>query len=267
VAELHRTTSCEQCGYDLRGISSKLCPECGGPIDFLIVRIVDPQQFHFARAALEKENLVSRFINPGGSMGINAEITGDRSGWLWVRSDAADRAEEIFDDLGIVTSLGARPIVDRAEPVCPKCEHKLDVNGPETCPACNAEFDWIEVGSEPLDPTGHLCHSCGYELTGNTSGHCPECGRSVFASVFSGGDSPLESPVNPAANEPSVPSRVMSELFLFAACVAASMCLSVIASVAEPVVARIFLHLVSVFAFLFGSVRLAIWFGRWATRA
>lgn len=28
---------------------------------------------------------------------------------------------------------------------------------------------------------GHFCIECGYDLTGNTSGRCPECGREVEA--------------------------------------------------------------------------------------
>jgi predicted RNA-binding Zn-ribbon protein involved in translation (DUF1610 family) len=28
----------------------------------------------------------------------------------------------------------------------------------------------------------HLCSACGYDLTGNTSGVCPECGRAVESS-------------------------------------------------------------------------------------
>lgn len=184
MTELKPTTTCERCGYDLRGISSKLCPECGAPLDFIIVRIVEPQQFHFARAALEKENLISRFINPGGAMGIIAELTSDRSGWLWIRADEADRAEEILDELGIITSLGAKPIVDRAEPLCPKCDRALDANGPEVCEHCGTLFQWVDIESEPFDPTGQVCVACGYELTGNVSGNCPECGNPVIGELY-----------------------------------------------------------------------------------
>ena len=31
----------------------------------------------------------------------------------------------------------------------------------------------------PFDPRGLRCVSCGYNLTGNTSGRCPECGTSI----------------------------------------------------------------------------------------
>lgn len=28
----------------------------------------------------------------------------------------------------------------------------------------------------PFEPTGRMCRQCGYDLTGNVSGRCPECG-------------------------------------------------------------------------------------------
>ena len=31
----------------------------------------------------------------------------------------------------------------------------------------------------PFDPRGILCTFCGYDLTGNVSGRCPECGRDI----------------------------------------------------------------------------------------
>jgi len=35
------------------------------------------------------------------------------------------------------------------------------------------------VAAKPMtDPPGH-CTACGYDLTGNTSGVCPECGKTV----------------------------------------------------------------------------------------
>lgn len=30
-----------------------------------------------------------------------------------------------------------------------------------------------------------VCHHCGYNLTGNVSGRCPECGREVESTVLS----------------------------------------------------------------------------------
>lgn len=31
----------------------------------------------------------------------------------------------------------------------------------------------------PFDPRGVLCTHCGYDLTGNVSGRCPECGKDI----------------------------------------------------------------------------------------
>ena len=31
----------------------------------------------------------------------------------------------------------------------------------------------------PYDPRGILCTNCGYDLTGNVSGRCPECGKDI----------------------------------------------------------------------------------------
>ncbi|MCC6361329.1 MAG: hypothetical protein IT450_21540 [Phycisphaerales bacterium] len=33
--------------------------------------------------------------------------------------------------------------------------------------------------SLPAEPGPGCCRNCGYDLTGNTSGRCPECGRRV----------------------------------------------------------------------------------------
>ena len=38
----------------------------------------------------------------------------------------------------------------------------------------------------PRYPEGH-CQSCGYNLTGNLSGRCPECGNAVGKEVGTGG--------------------------------------------------------------------------------
>lgn len=32
---------------------------------------------------------------------------------------------------------------------------------------------------KPFDPRGVLCTNCGYDLTGNVSGRCPECGKDI----------------------------------------------------------------------------------------
>jgi hypothetical protein len=36
----------------------------------------------------------------------------------------------------------------------------------------------LYIGDRPMYPPGH-CQNCGYNLTGNVSGICPECGRGI----------------------------------------------------------------------------------------
>jgi hypothetical protein len=46
---------------------------------------------------------------------------------------------------------------------------------------CKLAFDWLVPPVPPgidLDQLP-ICHTCGYELTGNVSGVCPECGTPV----------------------------------------------------------------------------------------
>lgn len=43
----------------------------------------------------------------------------------------------------------------------------------------------------PFDTRGILCHACGYNLTGNVSGRCPECGQDI-PSVQNPTELPLE---------------------------------------------------------------------------
>ncbi len=44
----------------------------------------------------------------------------------------------------------------------------------------------------PFDPRGLRCTGCGYNLTGNVSGRCPECGMPVPGTIKTGTDKPGE---------------------------------------------------------------------------
>lgn len=44
----------------------------------------------------------------------------------------------------------------------------------------NTDVVWVKyVHKPPFDPRDHFCRQCGYDLTGNVSGRCPECGLPV----------------------------------------------------------------------------------------
>ena len=70
----------------------------------------------------------------------------------------------------------ARPIVDRSEPFCPQYEMELDPRGPELCPRCRRAFTWVEIDEPEIFLADQQCYRCGYDLTGNVSERCPECG-------------------------------------------------------------------------------------------
>src|SRR5438477_7254180 len=71
----HRAGTCLRCGYDLRGIMSLQCPECGTPRSVPIA-ISDARQYHRARAALEHDGLLIKFIDPGGQLGTMGTLYG-----------------------------------------------------------------------------------------------------------------------------------------------------------------------------------------------
>lgn len=170
---------CYACGYDLRGNTSGTCPECGRSAPVLIT-IHDREGFHYAKAALEQENLVVRAIQPGGVMGAVAIEYGSGTGWLWVDQNDLERAEELLDEMGITAHINTqRPIVDRSEPFCPKCNAELDVFGRTRCSKCATDFDWVEIETPSDNPKHSACPSCGYDLTGLKSERCPECHREV----------------------------------------------------------------------------------------
>ena len=108
-----------------------------------------------ARAALEHDGLLIKFIDPGGQLGTMGTLYGllPGPGWLLVDQTRLDDVESILDELGIVSTLGSRPIVDRAEPSCPSCHHALDPQGPESCPACGAAFTWVSIDAVEGDET------------------------------------------------------------------------------------------------------------------
>jgi hypothetical protein len=168
---------CYACGYDLQGNTSGVCPECGGTAP-LAIAIPDSRQFHFARAMLERDGLLLSSIEPGGSMGTMAivEFGGFKMGWLWIDQKDADHVGELLDEHGITTNINSRPIVDRSEPNCPKCNAKLDIFGREQCSACGTNFQWVDIEVPEVDPRQE-CVKCGYDLRGLTSDRCPECNR------------------------------------------------------------------------------------------
>jgi hypothetical protein len=184
MVDLQPKGRCVKCQYDLRGITSKCCPECGTRTDSVAVRIMDSLQYHRARAALDHHGLLLGSMDPGGSLGSAAIAEGIHiAGWVWVDPDRIEEVEACLDSAGVFWQVRPVPIVDRSDPTCPSCLAKLNGDGPEECPNCGDAFQWVDIEEPPVDPTAMLCRQCGYELTGNLSGRCPECDWQIGASV------------------------------------------------------------------------------------
>jgi predicted RNA-binding Zn-ribbon protein involved in translation (DUF1610 family) len=170
---------CAACGYDLRGIESPLCPECGAPRVWRRLRFLSLPEFLQAVEVLQNANRFQlRIIDPRfGNMDLLTMLpTNNAFGEIQVsQSDSAD-AIQVLEDAGIFMPL---PIVDRAEPNCPACLHPLDETSDKVCPSCGAGFQWVTIEEPEIDLTGMLCRHCGYELTGNVSEQCPECGEEI----------------------------------------------------------------------------------------
>jgi hypothetical protein len=48
---------------------------------------------------------------------------------------------------------------------------------PATLAGSTVSYWWWRLSTRQLRQRDGICASCGYNLTGNTSGICPECGR------------------------------------------------------------------------------------------
>ncbi|MHC5023806.1 MAG: hypothetical protein ACYTGG_07830 [Planctomycetota bacterium] len=221
--DVHPRGHCYRCGYDLRGIKSDACPECGMPAT-VPIEIPDAQQFHLARAALERDGLLVRFTNPGGSIGTIGILAGGNlatPGYLYVDSRHAEAIEKCLGEAGVPWVFGALPIVDRAEPRCPTCGGELDPAGPEVCRTCGAAFQWVEIEGEPAILDGDICAHCGYELRTRSGGTCPECGHEIIVQygeavapeVAIVREADPVPPDAPAREQPPAARRRMSLLF------------------------------------------------------
>jgi hypothetical protein len=59
----------------------------------------------------------------------------------------------------------------------PKVDTPFHAMMPFTVAASAAARHWL-LPDKPVYPSGH-CRKCGYNLTGNVSGVCPECGNVI----------------------------------------------------------------------------------------
>jgi len=181
---------CHKCGYDLAGKTSGVCPECGETIS----ERPAPEKRHFSRARL-------------GRTGRMLKWAGLISCLLIVQAGAVAAFCELTHttDRSFISLAGGELLLVYCEEGPCRGENLGWELRPNSDPRWG-DFDLVIDGffdeswlSLPLwillvviaiptaflfwldrrrIPSGH-CQTCGYELTGNVRGICPECGEMV----------------------------------------------------------------------------------------
>lgn len=169
---------CRQCGYDLRGTVSEVCPECGALKIWLKLVYFDGDEFSLAVHKLEESGVLFVKYDSGlGRAGNVQLLTGQTAlSEIFICKPNIKKAIEVLESSGLAIPI---PLVERAEPICPTCSQQLDIDGPTICKSCNAPFCWIDIDEQEIDTTGSLCKECQYDLTGNTTKFCPECNSPI----------------------------------------------------------------------------------------
>lgn len=134
---------CRHCGYNARGAESFPCPECGGELEVLL-------------GVFTQQSLLNTVADALGDVGISYEIAELKPTYevfstlfgrpaefgtatIHVPRADIDRAREV---LRAVEESPPKPIVARADPVCPQCEAHLDL-GKDVCSGCGCAFQWV----------------------------------------------------------------------------------------------------------------------------
>lgn len=167
---------CEFCGYDLRGITSVECPECG-QAKTISLRFDDHEHYHLARAALEHADLLVSFVNAGLAGEIVYAST-KSAGWLRVSSTNYDRAVDVLNDIGVRWIEEQRVFIDRLEPICPRCNADLTGVSAEVCINCGVRLQWIDAPSTLNADDEIVCPRCFRDVK-LVDGRCPECDAAV----------------------------------------------------------------------------------------
>jgi hypothetical protein len=169
---------CANCGYDLRAVRSDKCPECGAVHWIALAKLESKEELDEAVAALDNDGLAFNSVVATSNSPLLSQtlwmgggpIDKAGGGVVFVKRSEFNRAAAV-----LIVHFGEPPrtIVDRAEPICPACHAALDPSGPDSCANCGKLFDWVEIEPAQMES---MCLECRYDLTGNTSELCPECG-------------------------------------------------------------------------------------------
>jgi len=146
---------CYACGYDVRGIGSQVCPECGEPINWQRLVIPDNSRHQHGMEILRGENIGFRITDPHPvAPGIDGlqRASHQLNGAFWVPSHHAQMAIEALTRAKVFVPL---PVVDIAEPLCPVCASVVEIGDEPPCHACGGVFQWIDVGHDSESRPGH----------------------------------------------------------------------------------------------------------------
>lgn len=166
---------CEHCGYDLRGIRSKLCPECGLGRSMRL-RIAGAREYHAARAAFEHVGILRSCIDPAGLIDF-INNSASSAGYLCILETDLDSAEELLEQHGIAFMEEQTAFVRADDPRCPACEGEFRSIGDAECLLCGQRVHWIEAHDDIGPSDDVVCPTCMDEVT-LVDFRCPKCGTS-----------------------------------------------------------------------------------------
>ncbi len=139
---------CGACGYDVRGIGSRVCPECGEAI--LWQRLVTPQSPGHERAidVLRAAGVETRFSDPSiGAMHVSFGAGGSSnfSNIVWIPAYRANDAIDALDQAGILIPI---PIIDIDDARCPTCASWVTAQDAHSCGTCGSVIEWVDVDAD-----------------------------------------------------------------------------------------------------------------------
>lgn len=141
---------CIHCGYNLRGVRSPICAECGKPRARRITYF-DRMEFDAVRAALDLAGVPYSYHDPAvGVVGMLTIVHGfNVRPVIMIEWSDLPAAEAALEDAGLSIPV---VLVDHTHPFCPCCGFELPT-GPTSadtcrCTVCGTACTWFEPSSE-----------------------------------------------------------------------------------------------------------------------
>lgn len=142
---VNKPVICRQCGYDIRGTISEVCPECGAAKIWEKITYFDWDEFFEASLRLEEAGI--QIIKKDSKLGVTGFVMIGQYGIseIWIGKPNMKEAREVLANAGLAIPA---PLVDREEPICPTCNKPLVLDGPTICKSCNEPFSWFDIDEQ-----------------------------------------------------------------------------------------------------------------------